>query len=374
MTGSDFSTVLTSEFVSFTFETLLVGILVVTYSIALCILLIRNRARWSTASFIASTAMLLLALAHWVLDIHQCYTGFVVYGGTTNATAKYLANTHSPVFIAKSVLYVTQTLFGDAFVAYRIYILWNRSWAVAIGPILLICAAAVTGYASCCMLSQDVDGQDLTMNTPYSGLFLAFLSVATCYTVFTTALVAIRIYRWKRRARHYNPYVPIPRRRVLETFIQSAAIYPVVLISLFVTYVLGVNPEMFGVDLLPALIGIASTLITIRLGIVDVTEGRSVQNVKLSVRRASAYPRMFEEQYSLRRPPPSMSPIFEPREDSKESLITTGDPLRSSSATGFGQDLLLAVQRVLDLDGAPSYETDSVAYPAALLRVDEPLV
>ncbi len=101
--------------------------------------------------------------------------------------------------------------------------------------------------------------------------------------------------------------------------------------------------------------GIASTLITIRLGIVDVTEGRSVQNVKLSVRRASAYPRMFEEQYSLRRPPPSMSPIFEPREDSKESLITTGDPLRSSSATGFGQDLLLAVQRVLDLDGAPSY-------------------
>ncbi len=51
------------QFVSFTFETLLVGILVVTYSIALCILLIRNRARWSTASFIASTAMLLLALA-----------------------------------------------------------------------------------------------------------------------------------------------------------------------------------------------------------------------------------------------------------------------------------------------------------------------
>ncbi len=39
-----------------------------------------------------------------------------MYGGTTNATAKYLANTRSPVFIAKSVLYVTQTLFGDAFV------------------------------------------------------------------------------------------------------------------------------------------------------------------------------------------------------------------------------------------------------------------
>ncbi len=87
-----------------------------------------------------------------------------------------------------------------------------------------------------------------------------------------------------------------------------------------------------------------------------------------------------------------MSPTFEPREDSKESLIAIGDPLRSSSATGFGQDLLLAVQRVLDLDATPSYvlacctylplasctlrryETDSVAHPAAWLRVDESLV
>ncbi len=52
---------------------------------------------------------------HWVLDIYQCYTGFVVHGGAANGTARYFANTHRPVFIAKSVLYVTQTLLGDAF-------------------------------------------------------------------------------------------------------------------------------------------------------------------------------------------------------------------------------------------------------------------
>ncbi len=53
----------------------------------------------------------------------------------------------------------------------------------------------MTGYASCCMLSQDVDGQDLSMKTPYTGYFLAFLSVATFYTVFTTGMFLSLPYR-----------------------------------------------------------------------------------------------------------------------------------------------------------------------------------
>ncbi|RPD82063.1 hypothetical protein L226DRAFT_564687 [Lentinus tigrinus ALCF2SS1-7] len=373
MTDSDFSTVLTSEFVSFTLETLLAGVFVVTYGIAVCILLVRDRARWHTVSFLTSTAMLLLALVHLGLEMYHCFAGFVIHGGTRGGITKYLTNTRNPVFIAKSVVYVTQTLLGDTFMAYRIYILWNSSWVVVIGPALLICSAAVTGYASSCMLAQDAAGRDLLfMNTSYSSWFLAYLSTVTVYTVFSTGLVAFRIYRWKRRARRYNFYVPISPRRVLETFIHSAAIYPVVLISLFVTYVLGVNPEMFGVDLLPALMGIATTLITIRLGIVDVTQQRSKAN-NLSARRLGTSPRILEGgRYTVRRPPPSKAPTFEPQEFFIE--IDMGDPSRNSSATGFGQDLLLAVERVLGLHYSPSDEADGAAHSTGSMTEDETMM
>ena len=47
--------------------------------------------------------------------MHHCFTGFVIYGGTSRGAATYLADTRNPVFIAKSVLYISQTLLGDAF-------------------------------------------------------------------------------------------------------------------------------------------------------------------------------------------------------------------------------------------------------------------
>lgn len=91
--------------------------------------------------------------------------------------------------------------------AYRIYILWDSSWVVAILPAVLISADAgrsyasgkhwhgslnlhvVIGYASCFVLAQDAPGKDLTnMGTTYSYFFLAFLVIATFYTVITTGM------------------------------------------------------------------------------------------------------------------------------------------------------------------------------------------
>lgn len=182
------------------------------------------------------------------------------------------------------------------------------------------------------------------------------------------------------------------RRRVLETFIHSAAIYPVVLFSLFVTYVLGVNPEMFGVDFLPALIvrsitilllrvplkmilqGIATTFITIRLAIVNATGSKlgMRRNANMSIRRVSAHPQMMLEdgRYTVQLPPPSKSTIFEPQEGPREILmeLDLGDPARSSSATGFGRDLLEAVERVLGLHYSPSYVMKVSASSSCLTR------
>ena len=74
--------------------------------------------------------------------------------------------------------------------------------------------------------------------------------------------------------------------------------------------------------------------------------------------------------YTVQLPPPSKSTIFEPQEGPREILmeLDLGDPARSSSATGFGRDLLEAVERVLGLHYSPSYVMKVSASSSCLTR------
>ena len=69
-----------------------------------------------------------------------------------------------------------------------------------------------------------------------------------------TGSIFLCIYLSKRRMRRFST-LPMPAgRRALATFLQSSAVYTVVLVALFVTYIIDVNPEMFGTDILTPII------------------------------------------------------------------------------------------------------------------------
>lgn len=70
----------------------------------------------------------------------------------------------------------------------------------------------------------------------------------------TSALVVVRITQWKRRVRRLSIAPIVTGHNALEAFIQSAAIYSVVLVLLLMTYTLGANPEIFGMDFLTPVI------------------------------------------------------------------------------------------------------------------------
>ncbi|KAI0800856.1 hypothetical protein C8Q74DRAFT_449799 [Fomes fomentarius] len=252
----------TAEFISFFLETLCFGILTVLYALAFWIILWRSGKRWNRLAFTTATLMFILAFAHLAIDVQRAYVALVSHALLGDGATILFSDTRAPTYIAKSVIYVTQTLLGDGFMVYRIYVIWSRSWLVTSGPILLLAGSAFSGYGACYDLTKSLS----TITSPW---FAAFLAISTIFNFLSGALIILRISRSKRWVRRYSAVPPMSGQNVLETFIQSAAIYSVVLISLFVTYILGANPEMFGVDMLTPLIGITFTLVIIRIGLVE---------------------------------------------------------------------------------------------------------
>ncbi|KAI0756588.1 hypothetical protein C8Q80DRAFT_1264626 [Daedaleopsis nitida] len=271
MSGVDVVTLPTAEFISFFLETLSFGIFAVLYGITIWVLAYRIRRRTSRLLLVTSTLMLLIALVHLGIDVQRAREGFVLRGGLTDGETKFFSNTNATSYVVKSVLYVTQTLLGDAFMAYRVFVLWEKSWRVAVVPLVLLTSAAFVGYGACYNLTTiPIPSQGFSNIMSTSPWLDAFLAIVTAYNLLTGALVVIRFYRSKLRTRRSTAVASVGKEwQALESFIQSAAIYSVVLMSLFVTYIIGANPEMFGIDILTPLVGIAFDLIIIRVGLLE---------------------------------------------------------------------------------------------------------
>ena len=84
----------------------------------------------------------LACLQHLAIDVQRADQGLVVHGNSPNGSTDFFNTLSNPTLVAKDVIYITQTLLGDAFVTYRLFMVWNRSWPVIVLPILLLLGAA----------------------------------------------------------------------------------------------------------------------------------------------------------------------------------------------------------------------------------------
>ena len=98
------------------------------------------------------------------LDVQRAIVGFVDNGGVPGGTEAFYLRLDNPTEVAKSVIFITMTLAGDSFVVrrmlhhysalpllrmhvfqtYRLWIVWNRTWWIAVLPIMLLTATAGT--------------------------------------------------------------------------------------------------------------------------------------------------------------------------------------------------------------------------------------
>ncbi|KAI1795353.1 hypothetical protein LXA43DRAFT_38505 [Ganoderma leucocontextum] len=262
--------VLNSRIAALFLEALLFGILIVTYSMGTWSLLRGDgRRAFTRRNLIAlsvSSLMSLLAFTHLCLTVQTTVHGFVTNGDARKSIYKSLYNANflrTSVDAGRFYLYVTQTLIGNAFIMYRLFIVWEGQWVVMIGPATFFVVDAVGGYGS---TSSGVG------RTVMPILFFVF-SLLT--NAASSALIMWRVLRtyhrdddcedgdWKTRARlnlvRYRP--------VFEAILQSAAVYSTASILLIATFLASPDVAYYtSLSIFSPLIGLMFSLIVLRTG------------------------------------------------------------------------------------------------------------
>ncbi|CDO76598.1 hypothetical protein BN946_scf184868.g12 [Trametes cinnabarina] len=142
----------------------------------------------------------------------------------------------NPIGAAKFAFYVTQTLIGDGFMIYRAYIVWDRMWIVPLVPSVLLLVELVLGYVTAGMRSLNA--------TPAQAKACVdiWCILSVVLNVLCSGLIMKRILWPVNRVRACTTTkTKSVRRRVVESVIQSAAIYSVASISFGITSFLSPN-------------------------------------------------------------------------------------------------------------------------------------
>ncbi|PIL26567.1 hypothetical protein GSI_12325 [Ganoderma sinense ZZ0214-1] len=266
---------LASGIAAFFVESLLFGAFAVTYGICTWILLFRDRgvggSTRNVVLFSASSVIFVLALVHMALDLHVLLDTFVARGGDLQTEASVfddwnaLSNT---LGAAKFGIYVTQVLVGDSFMAYRAYIVWDRSVRVVVLPAILLFGEVVIGYYISFSGPIVMKNLQTDVASCVDALVQAFFILSAVTNLLSTGLIMKRIL-----TSSVGSHDVIPRAlcrgakwRVFESILQSAAIYSVASISLAATSFTSPTiafPALHSV--FPSVIGIVFLLIVVRI-------------------------------------------------------------------------------------------------------------
>ncbi|RPD58540.1 hypothetical protein L226DRAFT_147819 [Lentinus tigrinus ALCF2SS1-7] len=259
---------LNSRVVALFVESMLFGVFAVTYALGVGELLCRNQpgsmSKRNRRLLGVNTLMFALATAHLALTIKTTLNGFVTNGADKESVYDaFFESSHfgTATDVAQFYIYVTQTLIGDAFMVYRLFVVWGGKRAVVALPIILIVIDAVGGYGA----------------YPIGGLGdiilpLVFFSFSFFTNMLSTVLIMARLLRsdklvhahWQWHSRAWFNFVRY--RRVVEAIVQSAAIYSTASIALVVTSFLSPNIGYVAcLSIFPQLIGIVFGLIVIHI-------------------------------------------------------------------------------------------------------------
>ncbi|KAL1943761.1 hypothetical protein VTO73DRAFT_4206 [Trametes versicolor] len=268
------------ELLSVIAEVLFFGAFCVLYPTSVWILVRRqHRGRRSrTATFWLTTIVTIMFLCvgtYLALDIHLLVEAYVDHSATPGGPLAYLDRPASNVSVSVSAaIFAFLTLLGDAFMAYRVFVVWDRSGVALVLSSLFLAGDVVT---------TALVGKALLQNAPttYSDVvyipgarspLIAYFLMTILTNLGTTFLLLGRLYWHERRTRKYLPQdvYDTAAWRVTKTIMHSQAVYTIAVIFNLVTFLANSNLVFVTNAILPPLIGISFTLIIARIGLSEV--------------------------------------------------------------------------------------------------------
>ncbi|KAJ8456512.1 hypothetical protein ONZ51_g12081 [Trametes cubensis] len=259
--------------------------LLLAYIVSFCIecLLFGCRGKPSTRDwciYTASTAMFVLALTapqHLLLSLTLMLLVFVTHAGSLSSISLTLYDPSgwdsgdalsSTIFTAKFAVYVTQTLIGDAFMGYRLYVIWSGRKTILIVPALLFFTSMTDALINITFAWEGTGYGSLSRGYLLLLLPMAFSAASCLSSVLFTVLVMWRILspdRWAAAPRALSKRYDMARKAG-EAIVQSAAVYCVASTVLVLTYFLSRNKGWTAcLNAFPPLIGLVFSFIVKRI-------------------------------------------------------------------------------------------------------------
>ncbi|TFY71779.1 hypothetical protein EVG20_g1237 [Dentipellis fragilis] len=245
---------LEAEILALFLEALLYGVLISLY----CgFLLVMQNKTPSVKVTMISIASVLLALAtvHMIIDVVRALHAFVL----PSQAFAYYDNFGHPLFVAKSTLYITQTLLGDGVIVWRCYVVFDKQWKVITIPGTALLANACVGYYVCYAFSQARVEPGATFFHVAEHEITTFFSLTMTINVLCTAAIAWRILMTHRFAKGSRYLLP-----VIIVVVETGALYSTALCGVLITYIANSNGQYPALDIVQPLVGIVFILIALQ--------------------------------------------------------------------------------------------------------------
>ncbi|KAH8987460.1 hypothetical protein EDB92DRAFT_1128834 [Lactarius akahatsu] len=239
----------------------LYGINICVYILCIHVLYMKGLRGLNLMMLIVTSVQFALATGHVIAVLVQLIRAFIGAAGTLDGPSNYLLNQSTPAHVAE-VLYITNSLIGDAIMIWRLWIIWNRNIWLCVPFIVLCVASGVAGYTALVNLARLTPADTVFLSRVHSWLIATWaLSIAT--QLGATLLISYRI--WKSIQWNSSKGLRASRLSVLWILVESGALY-----SVTTTFLLGFSSTNTGaifVASLGQISALAPTLIIVRAGL-----------------------------------------------------------------------------------------------------------
>ncbi|KIP02430.1 hypothetical protein PHLGIDRAFT_122470 [Phlebiopsis gigantea 11061_1 CR5-6] len=249
------------------FELMLYGVFCVTFIMSMYFLMQKQSTRRTPVNkLIAFSGILLFCLitAQTVIMTVSLFTPFAAkYADQdpsvvmTNANESYL-----PMIVALLALYFTELFISSFLMIYRVWIVFQRNWAVVGVPLLTLAASII-----CEGLFIRQNDQRFEQDFGGAQWFTIGLACDVFVNIYCTGLLAYKIWRSQQYMRNTTTYLrSFSSTSVVAILIESASLYSITTFALLITYATGAYGSYTVRQLHCAVPGIAYCLVIIRFG------------------------------------------------------------------------------------------------------------
>ncbi|KIP01987.1 hypothetical protein PHLGIDRAFT_122858 [Phlebiopsis gigantea 11061_1 CR5-6] len=270
----------------------------------------------------ANILLFLLTTAQTIVGIHQVVSPFASDVLEVPLRELFATAVSAAEDIASLALFIVELIVSDAFLIYRLWVVYSQDWRIVAMPACALVLAVVSESIFVNNASR-VTSEEGIFGSAGDALWLMIGLICDVFVnVYCTVSISIKIWRSQRRTRDATRYLRSTSAvNILTIIIESATLYTACMLSMLISYACGSLGGIIMIDLAAPVIGLAFCLIIIRFGM----GGAFSKNTQPSAGTISS-----SQGSNLRRVDvivaPPLAPVYIDRDTLKDTIDTLDSP------------------------------------------------